>query len=359
MPETNKRLPKILIRADATREIALGHLKRCISLGYKLKEKGIYVTFLSVKDHYAQELLAASDFPSVTFDSTVNSKEDFDKTIETAKQLNTDIVIIDSYEIDNQYREGLMDQGLFVVSISDISYMEIVSHMIVNGNLNAEKIRYNVSDKVMAMLLGIKYLILGRDFWHIDNTADGLEKVKNILITMGGIDHYDLTTKILMLLDNFKLDFNITVIAGPYYENMANIESQIKRVGKKVSLIKSPCGLYDNIKNCSLAFSAGGQTLYELAILGRPTIGIMLWDNQAGNVNELAGMGAIKGVVYSDEKRFKDTLTEYAMELINDISERKRISRIASSIVDGKGPERISNAMLGAYNKWSTKKVAI
>ncbi len=346
-------MPSVLIRVDATKEIALGHLKRCISLALKFREKGVPVAFLASKDNFAEKLIHDSKFEYNMMDSSVNSDDDCSTAVKMAKKSGAGIIIIDSYEIDHAYRKRLIDNGFFVVSIDDIADKQIPSHVIINGNLNAEYLRY-VNTNGASMYLGIGYLILGPDFWNFNDIAD-TGSFNNVLITMGGIDHYDLTSKILRILDRIDADFSITTIIGPYYENSDLIQSQVERMVKKVDLVESPSSLYPYMKRCSMAFSAGGQTLYEFAALGRPTIGITVWENQAGNVSELSKMGAILGVIYSNDGNFDDTLGKSAGRVIFDNNERRRLSDVSSALVDGKGAERTTSAIIEAFKRWSSK----
>ncbi len=346
-------MSSILIRVDATKEIALGHLKRCISLALKFRGKGVRVAFLVSKDNFAEKLINGFKFEHNVMDSIVNSDDDCNMAVKMANKSGAGIIIIDSYEIDHAYRKRLIDNGFFVVSIDDIADKQIPSHVIINGNLNAEYLRY-VNTNGASMYLGIGYLILGPDFWNYNDVED-TGSFNNVLITMGGIDHYDLTSKILGILDRIDSDFSITVIIGPYYENIDLIQSQAARMGKRVELVKSPSSLYPYMKKCSMAFSAGGQTLYELAALGRPTIGITVWENQAGNVGELSKMGAIVGVLYSSEGNFDETLGNSAGRLIFNNNERKRLSGVSSALVDGKGAERTTSAIIEAFKRWSSK----
>ncbi len=341
---------KVVIRVDATKDVALGHLKRCISLGCKLREKNIDVLFITVKDAYTKGLLGESGFKHVSISSSADPNHDMNITVNTAKAINADLVLIDSYHIGQAYRRELMNEGFFVVSIDDLGDKAISSHMIINGNINAENIKYK-GDGIYRVLAGSKYLILSPDFWSL-NILKRPNTIRNILITMGGIDHYDLTSRILAVLNRFDLEFNITAIVGPYYDNMDSIKSQMKNMRHKVTLARSPNSLYSYMKRSSMAFSAGGQTLYELAALGCPTIGISLWKNQAGNVASLSKRNAICGIIYSKENRFDETLFDYAQDLITDAAKRKRLSDVAFSIIDGKGTERTAKAVLQAYEEW-------
>lgn len=48
------------------------------------------------------------------------------------------------------------------------------------------------------------------------------------------------------------------------------------------------------MEKCDVAISACGSTLYELAVCGVPTIGIIIADNQIGICEKLNNMGVIK-----------------------------------------------------------------
>ncbi len=346
---------KIVIRVDATKDVAIGHLKRCISLAQMFAEKNIPVAFITAFDDYTKEILKNYGFKHITIDGSTNSRQDCRQTIETAKSLAAEIIIVDSYKIDNDYRKKIMENGFFTVSISDTGYMDLLCDCIINGNLNAEKSK-NAAAAETVVFSGIKYLILAKDYRNEANVYPHPDTVKNILITMGGIDHYDLTTKILAILEKYKEDFDITAIVGPYYDNIVSIKAQIKKMSKKVNLVNSAPTLYPYIKKSSLAFSAGGQTLYELSALGRPTIGLLLWKNQEGNVKELAQTGAILSVMYSEDEKFEISLRESATKLITDKNLRNSLSAKASAQVDGKGAERAVNMILNTYQKWITSK---
>ena len=343
--------PKVLIRVDSTKDVAIGHLKRCISLAQMYTQNNITVSFITARDEYAKEILNNYGFHHVIIEGTTNSIEDCRRTFETARCLQAEIIIIDSYKIDNDYRKNIMDNGFFLVSLTDSGYMDLISDVIINGNLNAEKSKYPLLNKT-ALFLGIKYLILSKDYWQKSDTVLPQKTLKNILITMGGIDHYDLTTKILAILEKCEADFDITAVAGPYYDNIVSIKSQINTMQKKVNLINSPSTLYPYIINCSFAFSAGGQTLYELAVLGRPAIGIMLCENQEGNVKELSNIGSIFSVIYSKGKEFEVFLTQCMTKLITDKTLRQRLAKRAAAQVDGKGAERVSTMILNTYQRW-------
>lgn len=342
---------RALIRTDANPEVALGHLKRCVALAHKLSEKGVFVSILACRDESAERLLRESGLDHSFLDAPTNSDQDCSLTLARAEALGAETVIVDCYGIDNSYRQRLKESGLFVAAITDLPYMDLVAHAIINGNLNAERHAGEAPAQALT-LLGIRHLILGKCFWRPAGVHDGLDAVRDILITFGGIDHYDLTSRIIAMLDRFEGDFQVTAIIGPYYDNIASIEAQASRSRKRVRLVRSPSDLQEYMRTCSFAFSAGGQALYELASLGRPMIGIALWENQEANVRALSSMGAIRGLVRSLGPEFEDELTLQARRLFDDPAERERLSRAAASLIDAQGAERVSVALIQENAQW-------
>lgn len=346
----NQQNISILFRVNANKNVALGHLKRCISLANKLRINGSSISFLIGKDEYSENILRNNGMAYNTIPCGISHNEEGAETLRIAKLHDVNIVVMDSYDITPQYIELLVAKGYFTVSIDDIADRVIPSHMIINGNLHAEKLNY-LHENTIFKCLGIEYLILGPDFEKEIETVRDCD-VQDVLITMGGIDHYDLTSSILSLLDVCVYDFQITAIIGPYYENIDSIGSLSRKMKKKVRLIHAPPSLFDYMKECSMAFSAGGQTLYELAALGVPTVGVTLWDNQAGNVKELSEMGAIEGLVYQKDGSFTAELARKTLRILMDKDHRERLSMAASEIVDGRGAQRSTDAIIASYNMW-------
>ncbi|MBI4843584.1 MAG: UDP-2,4-diacetamido-2,4,6-trideoxy-beta-L-altropyranose hydrolase [Nitrospirae bacterium] len=326
---------RLLVRVDANPDIALGHLKRCLSLAEALRINGAEPVFLSLDDKSAKELLAGLNFPSGFIDTPVNTGDDADKTLSFMREKNLEAVIFDSYSVDAEYLARFSGKKFKVICIDDLADRPLPCDMVINGGLGAEKLNYDAPRK----LLGIDYCILSRPFWE-PSISKGNADVRNILITMGGIDHYGLSERSMRMLDELPGAFSITVIIGPYYENMKEIEDTAGDIEKDVELVRGRNDLYPYMKKCDMAVSAGGFTLYELATLRKPVIGISLWENQYRNVNELDKKGAILGLNYSDGASFDNELTSSVRRLFSDISLRNTMAEKAGMLFDGQGAMR-------------------
>ena len=160
---------------------------------------------------------------------------------------------------------------------------------------------------------------------------------------MGGIDHYGLTQRSLKIIDALPGDFSITVIIGPYYENVSEIENAAHQIRKDVELIRDKNDLYPFMKKCDMAISAGGFTLYELATLKKPMIGLSLWENQYRNVHELDNQGVIYGLNYSDDEKFNKEFAAALSNMVEDSDLRYRMAQSAGKLFDGQGSIRAAH----------------
>lgn len=331
-------MQRILFRVDANPDIALGHLKRCVSLAEGLREKGVEPLFLTFDTESSRALLANYTFQSGFLDTPVNTADDTDKTLSFMKDNNLDSVIFDSYSVTKEYLDTFSHQALNVICIDDIADRPLPCDMIINGGLGAETLDYEAGIK----LLGIRYCILSRPFWNYSNI--GKKKgIHNILITMGGIDHYGFSEKSMQILDRLPQDFKITMVIGAYYENLDTIKAMAQEVKKDVELIIDQNDLYPYMQKCDMAISAGGFTLYELAALRKPVIGLGLWENQYRNVGALDKMGVILGLKYMDDDSFHHSFESTVSRLTGDQDLRNGLAEKAGELFDGQGALRTAS----------------
>ena len=102
-----------------------------------------------------------------------------------------------------------------------------------------------------------------------------------------------------------------------------------------------------------IAISAAGQTLYELARVGVPTITVAVADNQ---VNVMQGWQRTGAIEYSgrwDEPNIINNIY-LATQRLMDRNLRQQRSRIARQIIDGKGSQRVVEFLLKdrKLNNW-------
>lgn len=329
---------KIAIRADGGTKIGMGHIQRCLALAHRLKRKNAEVIFIFQKNEIVKEEIEKKGFKGVKIREEIGSEDDLSLTSKIIKEKNTDILITDSYAFTQDYLVEIKERVPSLVSIDDLCKFPFPSDIVINQNIGAEELDYRSLNGKTKFLLGPKYALLREEFADLGERK--IKKgVQSILITLGGVDNFNLTPKILKVLDKIREDFNITVIVGPFFKNLSEIEKVIKRMKKEVNLIYNPSSVSKLMLSSDLAISGGGITSYELAATGTPALSFCLANNQLKSIKGVEKEGMIINLGWGN--RFNEEgLYAKASNLIKNFELRKRMSEKGQKLVDGNGTSR-------------------
>ena len=127
-----------------------------------------------------------------------------------------------------------------------------------------------------------------------------------------------------------------------------NIYAIKKLKDKKMCFTFSPSTskLKSIMLESDVAISACGQTLYELARVGVPTIAIAVANNQLFNVKGWKRRGFIEYAGWYQDKNLFLNLKRN-LKRLSSAKVRADRSRLGRSVIDGKGPRQIVAALLG------------
>lgn len=323
---------KVFIITEGGKEIGFGHITRCTSLYQAFEEKGILPQFIVNGDDSVFDMLKHKN--SLLF----NWLEDQEKLFALLK--DSDIVIIDSYLAKHELYKKVSELTKKAVYIDDYNRIEYPKGVVINGTIGAEDIEYAKKEDV-SYLLGVKYIPLRKEFW-IKQENKIKQDAKTIMLTLGGEDLRNLAPSIMEMLKIKFPELNKKIIIGKGFQNIGAIE-RIK--DDKTELIHYPDakGMKNTMLTSDIAISAGGQTLYELAVLEIPTIGICIADDQKINLENWQTTGFVDNIgQYNDQ--------ELLLKLENSIKQlmsyEKRMQIAGRGIVDGQGAKRIVSFLL-------------
>ena len=96
------------------------------------------------------------------------------------------------------------------------------------------------------------------------------------------------------------------------------------------------------MRECDVAVSAAGSTLYELCACGVPTVTYVFADNQINGADEFSRLGLMINAGDIRETNYEcDSILYSLRKMIEDSEIRTSISYKMKSVVDGNGAERI------------------
>ncbi len=333
---------EVYILTEGGSSIGFGHVTRCISIYQALEEKGVKPILIVNGDDSLTDILRNFNFE--IFDWLTNRDRIFKKVG------NSDIVLIDSYLADQKFYKDISTIIKLPVFYDDYRRIDYTKGIVINGNIYANELNY-AKTKNISYLLGPKYLPLRKEFWYIPEKKVRT-KVENILITFGGSDLRNMTPRILKFFVHRYPDLNKIVIVGNGFKNTNEIRSV---VDKRTELIYNPNAMTmrDMMLEADIAISAGGQTLYELARVGVPTIAIAVAENQLLNVHAFKNAGFIEYAGWWEDESLFNNLVN-CFHSILDVSVRKDKVSLGRKIVDGLGSLRIAER-ISLYESEYTK----
>lgn len=331
---------KITVRilTEGSQKTGMGHVMRCLSLCQAFTSKGIHPTFIVNGDMKIDSLMSGQEYE--IFDWSANNAD--------LRQLlrDTDVVIIDSYEADlDTYRTAseLVEVPVF---IDDYKRYDYPRGLIINMALNADHLNYPKKDGIR-YLLGNQYILLRKEFWDVSD-RDERDQVENFILIFGGADHGGMMSKTLELLKCCWPDSEKNIIVGPAFND---VECLKIAADKKTRLYFAPPASFvkEIMANCDIAISAAGQTLYELARIGVPTIAVTVADNQKNNIEAWLETGCILHAGCSKDPKIMEKI-EKNLQCLKSLQERHRLSKGAKILVDGLGAIRVVEEIFNTLN---------
>ena len=342
---------RILFRVDAGPIIGLGHLQRCLSLATALRRNDISCLFLTNDEPTIVDRIARFDFEGRILTACESwGTADLEQTLATAAVKGCSTIIIDSDYEGAYYLSQLRSAGYFVVAIEDTTPHPFPCHLVVNGDAHARKLSYSSPFKDTRFLLGPEYSILRHEFW--DAWCRLLpEDIDNILVTLGGADPYNIMPKVIKSLDTLPGTFSITAIIGPFFENLAEIQAVSKQAQRSIIFVQNPDSVRDLMVQANIAVSAGGQTLYELACVGCPTIAIRIAANQDGQLGVFEEAGFLRIADHGNHSNIAEAVSDMVGVLLADPEARTAMSFAGQRLVDGRGALRVAQTIVELTNR--------
>lgn len=316
-------MDKILILTEAGKAIGLGHYTRCAALQDAINANGdeaCMMVFLNdfvieddklIKANWLQHLQ-----PALVY-----------KDCET--------VIVDSYLAQNDVYSKLQAAFKKVIVLDDYNRLQYEATALINPNVFFNNIDY--TNQTIKCIGGKNYVILRKEFRQQPKYVCIKNNIEEILVTIGGSDFRNILPAIAKACLATGVQ-KITIIAPE--TNDLNKEDQ------RVSILplQSASAMYQHMQKADLIISACGQTLHELASLGKPAIGICLDVDQEFNQKYYVEKSFLPTLInWNDEDLFNKIQT--AFTLCQPIERRKFIAANAPSLIDKSGVCNIVSAI--------------
>lgn len=372
---------KVVFRTDASLQIGSGHVMRCLTLADALAAQGVNCQFIS-RDHpghlleairqrgYKENSLVApvnnvkfaiksivEDSPNLVQEPAHTAwlgstwQTDAQETAAILSTLQPDWLVVDHYALDQRWESAMQPYCKKIMAIDDLADRAHHCDLLLDQNLGRQPQDYAALVPASCQVLtGPRYALLRPEFAALReyslNRRANLQnpQIKNLLITMGGVDLPNATGQVLEILKTCPLpdDCRITVVMGTTAPALAQVRQLAEQMPWTTTVLVNVMDMAQHMADSDLAIGAAGGTSWERCSLGLPTLMVVLADNQQTGAQALEAAHAARliGLVSDIATR----LPVAVRELI-DPANLLRMNHAASAIADGYGVQKVLTAM--------------
>ncbi|WP_298500324.1 cytidylyltransferase domain-containing protein [uncultured Methanobrevibacter sp.] len=325
------------IVVNASDEIGISHINRCLSLASKLVFHD--VLFL-IDEHYqlGVDMVDKNNFSYQTYD-------DMGDLLKYLRAYGPQIVINDILDTSEEYISALKIEDYFVVNFEDLGVGSDLADVVFDDLYEHELGARNV-------FTGHKYFILKDEFYYqppkiITNA------VNRVLIAFGQFDSNNVTEKIIDSILATNYEGRIDVILGLDYEGLDNLISKYES-NPLIQIYRNVSNVSEFIFKADLIFTSPNKSMYEICSIGVPTICLCQDDRDVSHVfanskNGFINMGRVEDLSQKD-------IIDQFVNVVNDFDLRMQMHKKMLSIDLKNGFENILAVIEEEYRKFEFNK---
>jgi UDP-2,4-diacetamido-2,4,6-trideoxy-beta-L-altropyranose hydrolase len=344
---------RVIFRTDASVRIGIGHVMRCLTLAEALRERGADCRFicreheghllkeirqrgfdasgLSLAEEFAEP--AGSDAKQDPNQSAWLGSDwatDAAQTKAGAGGAAIDWLIVDHYALDAQWERQLRPICRRLMVIDDLANRKHDCDVLLDQNFYRDQDqRYQgLLSKQCKTLLGPAYVLLRPEFEKARRglrARDGI--VKRMVVFFGGSDPKNQTRTVLAALEKINIpDISVDVIVGHTNPNRHSIQELCDQL-PGVTYHCNVSNMAELIVNADLGVGAGGSAMWERCYLGLPTITVVFAENQVRTTEDVAQLGAVEYLGWTDSLGADD----YERAISRLIANPQRLKQISGS----------------------------
>lgn len=348
---------KLAFRVDASASIGLGHVMRCLTLADTFCKMGMQCLFICrhcppglkslLQSRFHQVIMLPSHEENVL---TVDA-EDAHDTIASLAGISVDWIIVDSYRLGETWEAALTPYCKHLMAIDDLANRKHECDWLLDQNLGRSEADYaQLLKPGHSTLLGTRFALLRPEFLAMRQAS--LEhrvnpSLKQILISMGGMDEHNVTGRILTTLRDCSLpaDCNLRVVLGSDAPWQVEIQAACLTMPWHTELSIGVSNMAAVMAKSDLAITAAGTTLWELCCLGVPMLAVITAENQRHSATALAATGA--AALIAEPNAISTTLPKLMVQCAKS-SALVTMSLAARAVTDGRGSARVAQEMMHA-----------
>jgi UDP-2,4-diacetamido-2,4,6-trideoxy-beta-L-altropyranose hydrolase len=357
-------------RTDASLHIGTGHVMRCLTLADTLRERGAQSTFIcrphaghlldliQQRGHTAKALAPADDAFTAPADPThakwlgTEWASDAQQTQDALGDQVVDWLVVDHYALDRRWEQIMRPHTRRIMAIDDLADRPHDCDLLLDQNLGRQAKDYGeFLSRQTQTLIGPAYALLRPEFdqWREHSLQRRAQpQLKNLLISMGGVDPANATGQVLDALTRCELpaDLHITVVMGPTATWLTQVQSLAAAMPCPTQVLAGVSNMAQLMAESDLCIGAAGGSAWERCALGLPTLILILAANQHSGAMALQSHDA--AWVSADAQQLMTQMSAIFNKNTQTAALHK-MSQAAAILATGKGASQVVELLLEPY----------
>ena len=349
-------MKRVLIRADGSSHLGMGHIFRCLAFAEGLRRRGADALFVlrSFEDGFIGGLIRSRGFEAEEVPSTVGMETEVHLIRRIMAENRIRVIVTDvchrkaisDLEELRDYHEKLK-RDHFLIAISGSYLTDLPADLLVSPYFRTEYPDES-SNGSGRKLLGPDYFIFPQEFIKVAQRSPRLPReARRILVTVGGGDEFHLTSRIATAIrDLSDSDLETRVVIGPAFSG--NLRKEVEEIiaadwEGQVQLCDNP-DMPAAMQWADLAITGDGLTKYETAVTGTPSI-MLSTPNSEIAINDAFAQAGTTLYLGDGTLIEQQALSDRIQEVLKNYHQREAMSGKGRALVDGKGLDRIMHAI--------------
>ena len=259
---------KILIRVDGSKKIGLGHVYNMLTILHYLRNDQILIVMNK------KNKLGSSKFKEQKY--KIKFFQNNSELFKIISNFEPDIIFNDILNTRVNYMKRLKKLSSMIVNFEDVGEGRAYADLVFNPIFNKKKM-------LTKEFYGGKYACV-RDEFRIWTSNTLRKDVKKVLVSFGGTDPTQITTKIFKVIENLslkKIEFIIMLGFGFEHKNeIKKVVSTLITNGFRIKLVEKSDFLAKYIRNTDFVIVSNGRTVFEVASMQVPILSVAVNDRE-------------------------------------------------------------------------------
>lgn len=337
---------------------------RCLTLAFALRQQGAECVFIC-REH-AGNLIAHIRMQGFAVHALCHRgtdtgsgytawlgsswQTDAEQSLAALNSRIADWLITDHYALDVAWETSLRPVCRHLMVIDDLADRQHDCDILLDQNLNRSAADYNTKTTPRCTrLIGPRFALLRPEFAAMraySQTRRSPGRLKNLLISMGGMDKDNVTGQLLTALHSLQLltGCRITVVMGGHAPWLEDVRARMASI-PSATLHINTTDMAQLMADSDVAIGAAGTTAWERCCLGLPTLTLVLAENQRGGAEALNAAGAALLLQGGDHLTAE---LETHLTALQAAETLRLMQDKCFAISDGQGSERVVEAIANA-----------